>query len=210
MTGSSTVLEPSSDPGAGQAFQSDPVLAFRRREFVHRRTMFPILLSALGFFLFAALVVAAVIMFVRDWGVFGSEQIVVAVLGLFGLLMAIVLGARLLNPRTRSAWTEVRGDRRVNLTSSWFTAQGGDSEADEIHRTFTTGDMARFPRLHSGRSHQSVNVGLHIFGEGYPLYVTVWTHEGNGVRAWPLVPIRSQAAADWAKQLIVGRHGMHA
>lgn len=209
MSNISQVLEPASDPGAAQSFASDPVLAFRNRDFSYRKTMLPLVLAGLGVVLFAALVVVAAVRIVGAEG-FGGQEILFAVLGLFGLLMVIVLVRRLLDPKSRSAWQEVRGDSRKNLTSGWYTVQGGSAEADELHRLFTTGDVGRFPRLQLGRSASAVNVGLHIFGEGAPLYVTVWTHEGADVRAWPLVAVRSQGADTWAQNILVGRHGVGA
>lgn len=209
MSNISQVLEPASDPGAAKAFASDPVLAFRTREFTHRNTVFPLVLAGLGALLFAALVAAAVIRIIGAEG-FGGETILWIVIGAFGLLMVVVLLRRLFDPKSRTAWQEVRGDAKKNLTSGWYTVQGGAEQADDLHRLFTTGDVGRFPKLQLGRSRSQINVGLHIFGDGAPLYVTIWTHEGADVRAWPLVIVRSQGADTWAQNIIVGRHGIGA
>lgn len=209
MTSISQILEPASERDGARAFASDPVLAFRSRDFAHRSTALPIVLAGLGAVLFAALVAASVVRVIAAED-FGGEEILFAVLGAFGLLMVVVLLRRVFDPKSRSAWQEVRGERRTKLTSGWYTAAGGAEEADVLHRIFSTGDVNRFPVLQLGRSASAVNVGLHIFGEGSPLYVTVWVHDGAEVRAWPLVPVRDEKAGTWARELLVGRHGLGA
>lgn len=202
MSNPGRVVVAGDGPDADRAFASDPVLAARPREFSHRRTFFPVVLNALGVALFTALIAAVVVLLVRSWGEFGAEQLVLAAVAVFGALMVVTMTGKLLDRRTRSAWQEVRGDHVTSLASEWFAA---GELPDVVHGDFESGTPVRFPALSVGRTSTGTSVGVHLYGDHYPLYITVWVSEGDDARVWPLVALRSSEARQWAESVAVGK-----